>query len=197
VRSAAVLLVVLVLALTGCGGSAQGDGGLHGHRLDPPFEVVPAVLTDTAGQPYSLAKDADKPLTLVFFGYSTCPDICQTVMSTLASAMTRLDDRDRDRVDVVFVTTDPARDTVPVLQRYLAQFDPGFIGLTGDLRTIVDLAKPLGVGVEKGPRLPTGGYDITHGTTITGLQDGQGTVYWDQDTSSAEFAADIHSLLDD
>jgi protein SCO1/2 len=197
VRRAAALLAALLLALTGCGGAAEGSGQLHGNRLEPPFEVLGRSLTATDGQPYSLAADADKPLTLVFFGYTHCPDICQTVMATLASAVTRLDEADRDRVDVVFVTTDPARDTGPVLKTYLSHFDPGFIGLTGDLDTITAVAKPLGIGVTQGEKLPSGGYDITHGTTITGIQDGEGTVYWDQDTSSEQFASDIHTLLND
>jgi protein SCO1/2 len=198
VRRAPALVIGLLLALTACGGSAQGDGELHGHRLDPPFPVSATPLTDTDGQPYSLTKDTDKPLTLVFFGYSHCPDICQTVMSNLGSAMTRLDQQDRDRVDVVFVTTDPARDTESALKQYLAHFDPAFIGLTGDLGTIVDVAKPMGVGVTQGEKLPTGGYDVTHGTTITGVDaDDEGSVYWNETTSSADFAADIHTLLNE
>jgi protein SCO1/2 len=195
----AALLTAPLLLVTACGGSAESaDGKLHGTRLDPPFAVSSTPLTDTDGQQYSLTKDTDRPLTLVFFGYSHCPDICQTVMSSLGSAMTRLDESDRDRVDVVFVTTDPARDTEAALKQYLQHFDPGFIGLTGDLGTIVDIAKPLGVGITKGERLPTGGYDVTHGTTITAIDaDDQGSVYWSETTSSADFAADIHALLND
>ena len=196
-RRGAAALIALLLTLTACGGSDASAGGLHGTELDPPFEVSSTPLTDVDGQPFSLTKDTDKDLTLVFFGYTHCPDICQVVMSNLASAMTRLDERDRDRVDVVYVTTDPARDTEAVLGRYLAHLDPAFIGLTGDLDTIVAVAKPLGVGITRGERLPSGGYDVTHGTTITGIDaDDEGTVYWGEDTSSADFAADIHRLLD-
>jgi protein SCO1/2 len=196
VASLVALLAALLLALTACGGD---DGGaLSGTELDPPFTVVATPLTDTHGQPYSLASDTDKDLTLVFFGYTHCPDICQVVMANLASAMTRLDHRDRERVDVVFVTTDPARDTEQVLGKYLSHFDPAFIGLTGDLDTIVAVAKPLGVGITEGEKLPSGGYDVTHGTTITGIDAAdQGTVYWSEETSSADFAADIHHLLDE
>ncbi len=104
--------------------------------------------------------DTDKDLTLVFFGYTNCPDICGAVMSSLAAAMTRLDESDRDRVDVVFVTTDPARDDEATLRRYLEHFDPSVVGLTGDLDTISAVALPLGVGVEKGKKLPTGGYEV-------------------------------------
>jgi len=195
-RALPALLTALLLTLTACG-SGSDDGTFHGTELDPPFEVSATPLTDTDGQPYSLTEDTDKPLTLVFYGYTHCPDICQTVMSNLASAMTRLDERDRDRVDVVFVTTDPARDTEAVLAKYLEHFDPGFIGLTGDLDTIVAVAKPMGVGITLGEKLPSGGYDVTHGTTITGVDaDDDGTVYWSEATSSADFASDIHSLLD-
>jgi protein SCO1 len=194
----AAALVALLVPLAACGGSEADDGGgaLRGTELDPPFEVSSTPLTDTAGRPYSLTDDTDKPLTLVFFGYTHCPDICQTVMSNLATAVTRLDEADRDRVDVVFVTTDPARDTPDVLKRYLDHFDPSFVGLTGELDTIVDVAKPLGVGVTHGDKLPSGGYDVTHGATITGIDgDDDGTVYWSEATSSADFAADIHTLL--
>ena len=198
-RTLAALAGVLLtaLALTGCGGdSSATPGSISGHRLDPPFPVSSTPLTDTAGEPFSLTKDTTDPLTLVFFGYSHCPDICQTVMSNLASAMTRLEPADRDRVQVVFVTTDPARDTRSALKTYLEHFDPAFVGLTGDLDTIVSVAKPLGVGITQGQKLPTGGYDIAHGSTITGIDAAdQGYVYWNETTSSAAFAADIHTLL--
>ncbi|MDF1603111.1 SCO family protein [Nocardioides sp. YIM 152315] len=191
----AAALVALLVPLAACGGGDEG-GALHGTELDPPFEVSATALTDTDGQPYSLTDDTDKPLTLVFFGYTHCPDICQTVMSNLATAVNRLDEQDRDRVDVVFVTTDPARDTSDVLDRYLEHFDPSFIGLTGALDTIVGVAKPMGVGVTQGDKLPSGGYDVTHGTTITGVDgDDDGTIYWSEATSSADFANDIHTLL--
>jgi protein SCO1/2 len=194
-RSLAALVAALCLAaLTACGGGS--DGEFHGNELDPPFTVPATPLTDTGGEDFSLVDDTDKDLTLVFFGYTHCPDICGQVMSNLATAMTRLDEGDRDRVDVVFVTTDPARDDEATLTRYLDGYDPDFIGLTGDLDTISAIALPLGVGVEKGQRLPSGGYDVTHGTTVTGIDaDDHGSVYWNESTSSAEYAADIHTLL--
>ena len=192
----AVLAVLALVLLAGCGGGSSASGGLTGNRLDPPFTVSPTALTDTSGRSYSLTKDTAKPLTLVFFGYTHCPDICGVVMANLATAMTRLSPSDAAKVDVVYVTTDPARDTEPVLERYLAHVHPGFIGLTGDLSDIVAIAKPLGVGVTQGAKLPSGGYDVTHGTTITGIDSrDQGSVYWSQETSSAQFAADIHTLL--
>ena len=195
-RTAAALAAALCLVtLAACNGD---DAAFTGTRLDPPFTVLTTPLTGTDGQPYSLADDTDKPLTLVFFGYTNCPDICGVVMSNLGSAMTRLDASDRDRVDVVFVTTDPTRDTAPVLEKYVHRFDPSFLGLTGDIDTISAVAMPLGVGVEQGQKLPSGGYDVTHGTSVTAIDgDDEGTVYWDQATSSAQYAADIHTLLNE
>jgi protein SCO1 len=195
-RALAGALAACLVLLSGCGGDADSAGGLTGNRLDPPFTVDGTPLTDTSGEDYSLTRSTDKPLTLVFFGYTHCPDICGVVMANLASAMTRLSDADRAKVDVVYVTTDPARDTTSVLHDYLEHVDPDFIGLTGDLEDIVALGKPLGVGVTQGEKLPSGGYDVTHGTTVTAIDDrDQAPVYWSQETSSAQYAADIHTLL--
>ena len=191
------LLVLLLIALAGCSSANVKAGELHGNVLDPPFTVSKQALTDTAGQPYSLATSTDKKLTLVFFGYTNCPDICGTVMGNLASAMTRLDDRDRDQVDVVFVTTDPERDTGKVLRQYLDRFDKSFIGLTGPIDEIAAVGKSVAVGM--GEELPTGGYDVdAHTTQVTGIDsDDEAPIYWSATTSSAQFADDIHTLLGD
>jgi len=183
-----------LLTLAGCGG---GDDVKFSGITHAPYQVPATPLTDADGAAYSLTKDTTKPLTLVFFGYTHCPDICPMVMTNLASAMSRLDDADRRSVDVVFVTTDPARDTPAVLRGYLQHFDPDFVGLTGDLQTIVDVAKPLAVYVSDGTKLPSGGYDLnTHSTQVTAIgSDDTSRVLWNMDTSSAQFAADIQALL--
>ncbi|MCW2834954.1 MAG: hypothetical protein JWN68_2907, partial [Nocardioides sp.] len=113
-RAALIVSTLLSLSLvSGCGifQAGSGDHEMSGTVLDPPFAVQDAPLVAKSGSAYSLVKDTDKDLTLVFFGYTHCPDICGIVMSTLASAAARLSDEDREDVDVVFVTTDPARDT--------------------------------------------------------------------------------------
>lgn len=197
-RPALVAFVaVLLLAFAGCSEEVKA-GDLHGNLLDPPFKVAGTDLEDTAGKPYSLVGDTDKRLTLVFFGYTNCPDICGTVMGNLASAMTRLDDADRDQVDVVFVTTDPERDTPEVLRRWLDHIDKSFIGVTddpGDIDKIAAVARSVAVGM--GDKLPTGGYDVdSHTTQVTGIDsDDEAPIYWGQSTSSLQFAQDIHTLL--
>jgi protein SCO1/2 len=198
-RAGSVLLVAALLAGCGQGGDGeQADAGssFRGAVLDEPYVVPDTALRDTEGEPYSLVGDTDRPLTLVFFGYTHCPDICQVVMASLASAMTRLDEADREQVEVVFVTTDPARDDTVVLRDYLDRFDPSFVGLTGDLETIIEIGEPLAVFVEKGDKLPTGGYDVSHSTQVTAIDSRDRVpVVWTQGTSAAEFADDIHTLL--
>ena len=193
-RALAAVILPVALLLTACGG---GDEELTGAVLTEPYVVPATPLTDTEGAAYSLADDTDKRLTLVFFGYTNCPDICQVVMQTLASAMTRLDDADREQVDVVFVTTDPARDDETVLRSYLDHFDPGFVGLTGSLPTIIEIGNSLAIAVEHGEKLPSGGYDVTHGTSVLGIDsDDEVPIVWTQGTSATQFASDVLQLLD-
>lgn len=195
-----ITTLVMALAVTACGGPAEtatvrgtgDDDGFHAVVLDEPFAVPAAELTDTEGAPFSLTRDTDRPLTLVFFGYTHCPDICQTVMATLASALTRLDGEQRAQVQVVLVTTDPARDDAATLRDYLDQFDPTFIGLTGDLATITSVGDAVGVYIEKGRKLPTGGYEVDHGTPVIGITaDDTAPLVWTGGTSAAQFVDDI------
>ena len=193
------LAAALATGLLGaCGPSASMSAGheMTGTLLDPPFAVADDALVSGDNAPYSLVADTDKRLTLVFFGYTHCPDICGIVMSTMASAMTRLTDEEQAQVDVTFVTTDPQRDTPELVGDYATNFDPEFIGLTGPIKTIIDVAKPLGIAVEQGHKLPTGGYDVTHGTQIVAIDaDDDGIAYWSEDVSSAQLAADLQHLL--
>jgi protein SCO1/2 len=181
-------------ALAACAKSSADT--FAGSQLPRPYHVPATELRDTTGQPFSLADSTHKRLTLVFFGYTHCPDECPTTMATLASAMLQLDSADRKNVQVVFVTTDPARDTGPVLRHWLDHFSDSFVGVTGPLATIKEVATDVGVPIEKGRRLPSGGYDVTHGTQVLGV-DGKDTVpvVWTLGTTAPEFAHDIHQLL--
>jgi protein SCO1/2 len=190
------------LLLAGCGGSSgpgvtvstPGNHGLHGTYLDEPYVIPPVVLDDTAGKQVALSKSA-APLQVVFFGYSHCPDICQIVMSTIASALTRLDDAQRKDIQVTFVTTDPARDTSSVLRGYLARFNSTFKGLTGSLTAISALGAPLHIYLEKGTKLPSGGYEVDHSTFVYGALGADVRVIWDQTTSPKDLATDLTKLL--
>ena len=200
-------IIVALGLLAGCGDQSTGNGyvtnvqthdgdGMSGIVLPRPYHVPAVTLRDTEGAPYDLRTDTTKPLTLVFFGYTNCPDICQVVMAQIASAVTRLDPADRHRVQVLFVTTDPARDTRDVLRRYLDRLNPAFDGLTGSMSAITRAGAALGVEIQKGQKLPGGGYDVTHGTDVIGVEPG-GTapIVWTQSTTTAQLAADLHRIL--
>jgi protein SCO1 len=184
-----------LLLLAACGGSSGTE--FAGARLDEPYQVPGIPLTDTSGAPYSLTEDTDRPLTLVFFGYTHCPDLCPMVMNNVAAGLNRLDDDDREKVDLVFVTTDPARDDSAVLRDYLDGYGEGFVGLTGELRDIVAAGEPFHLYVSDGKKLPGGGYDLGgHSTYVLGIdEEAEAVVVWNQETSAVEFANDIHTLL--
>jgi protein SCO1 len=196
VRRALLLAFSLVIGVALAACSKSSADTFSGAVLHAPYHVPSTRLTDTDGRPYSLAASTTKRLTLVFFGYTHCPDECPTTMATLASAMLQLDDADRANVQVVFVTTDPARDTGPVIRSWLDHFSSSFVGVTGPLDTINRVATDVGVPIAKGRRLQSGGYDVTHGTQVLGV-DGKNTVpvVWTLGTTAPEFAHDIHQLL--
>ena len=193
-RRPLLAVVVALLTLTACGDDDVATE-LHGSQVDPPFTVATTALVDTDGASFSLTADTAERLTMVFFGYTSCPDICGRVLGNLSAAMTRLDEEDRGQVEVVFVTTDPARDTGEVVRDYLDRYDPSFVGVTGELDDIAGVAASVGVGM--GEELPTGGYEVdAHTTTVTGIDIGdEAPIFWSQETSPSEYAEDIHTLL--
>jgi len=189
-RGLAVSLAALAAAgvLAGCSAEAST---FSGRVLDNPFPAPTAELTDTSDQPYSLVADTDKRLTLVFFGYTRCVDVCPAVLGNLAAGMAQLDQAQRDQVDVVFVTSDPDHDTEQVVRDYLDRYDTSFIGLTGDWKTVDAAAQPLAVGLD---RTDPGG----HTTLVYGIDsDDEAKVYWSQDTTPGQYADDIAGLLGD
>ena len=202
----AAALVASAAVLTGCSTSQAGGpvanvtvhdaDGMNGAVPVTPYPVKNVALTSTDGSTYRLASDSRKPLTLVFFGYTHCPDICQIVMADIASAVNRLDPADRAKVGVVFVTTDPARDDTATLRAYLDRFNPAFEGLTGPLPAIVAAGRSVGVEVAKGQKLPSGGYEVAHGTQIIGMTPGgKAPIVWTEGTPAPKIAEDIHVIL--
>ena len=119
------------------GGPAETNPHYPGALVFPKAYVKPDVsLTDTDNQPFNVASDTDSKVTLVYFGYTHCPDLCPLNMFTAASAIRAMPAADRRQVKMVFVTTDPARDTPSVIQTWLSHFSSTFTGLTGTIAQI-------------------------------------------------------------
>ena len=111
-------------------------------------------FTDTEGETVQAADLATAPVTLVFFGYTHCPDICNVVLATIASALRGAEPEVRDDVRLLFVTTDPARDTPDVVRAYLDRFDPAYEGLVAPAGTVEQAAKALYISLREAGRLP-------------------------------------------
>ncbi len=103
----------------------------RGGLVTPPLPKPGFTLTDTSGAPFEFRSKTEGYVTLLFFGYTNCPDVCPLHMANVAVALKKLPSGFADQVKLVFVTTDPARDSTKVLRSWLDHFDKRFIGLTG------------------------------------------------------------------
>jgi protein SCO1/2 len=210
-----LLAAALALAVAGgaaaCSSPASSEHGtasfsvdsapsslFDGDQLPKPFTKPDVTLTDSAGKPFNLVRGTAGRLTLVYFGYTHCPDVCPTTMATLAATLHALTPAQSARTDVVFVSTDPKRDTPAVLHAWLGQYDPDFIGLTGDFASIQDAASALGIDVEAPVAQPGGGYTVTHGAEVVAFDPrGEGTVVYTSGTTVEQFRHDVPLLLAD
>ena len=115
-----------------------------------PLAKPDIVLTDTDGNPFDLRAETDGRLTLLYFGYTNCPDICPVHLAQIESVLKR--PAMPSNVDVIFVTVDPARDDPASIRRFLDQFSTKFIGLTGtpDELRAAQLAFEVPVAVQEG-----------------------------------------------
>ena len=170
------------------------DSIYRGAELATPYRMPDLALRSSAGGRFNLATDTTRPLTLVFFGYTSCPDVCPLVMSDLTAAVNQLSAHVRDQTLLLFITTDPARDSPETLRSYLDRYSDRFIGLTGPRAKIVRAAERLGVPVGAASRLPSGGYDVSHGAQVIGFRGDVAPVVWTEGTPVADLVADITTL---
>ena len=132
-----------------------------GTWLPAPRSVGDFTLEDQSGTPFTQSRLAGAP-ALVFFGFTHCPDVCPTTLFKLTQIRRAAAIQD---LRVLFVSVDPARDTPPLLARYLSSFDPAFIGLTGTGDAIARLARRFGVAFER-VALPAGDYTMDHSAVL-------------------------------
>ncbi|MGZ8260351.1 MAG: SCO family protein [Caldimonas sp.] len=151
-------------------------------------------LPDADGRPRSLA-DWQGKVTVVFFGYTQCPDVCPTTMAELAQVRTLLG-ADAGRLQSVFVTVDPERDTPEVLKAYVSNFGPGVVALRGTLEQTAAAAKEFKIFYAKAPGKSGGGYTMDH-SAASFVFDPAGRVrlFVPYGSDPKALAADIKKLL--
>ncbi|HUF29784.1 MAG TPA: SCO family protein, partial [Gemmatimonadaceae bacterium] len=144
-----------------------------------------------------LAEQSRGKLTLLFFGYTHCPDVCPVHMTNIAAAMRTFSWARRDSIRVVFVTTDPERDTPDRLRSWLGSIDSSFVGLRGT-QAAIDSAQ-RGLGLPEAMRLPgahAGDYQVGHaGQVLAVFADGRARFAYPFGTRQAEFAHDLPKLV--
>ncbi|MFI6344923.1 SCO family protein [Streptomyces sp. NPDC050560] len=207
--TAGLLLAAAALTLTACGGGNGDDDGSAPAKvetttrqrpvtvLDQPYTKPDLVLTDTHGRKYDLRKETAGHPTLIYFGYTHCPDVCPLTMSNIAVAKQALPKAEQDELRVVFVTTDPARDTPKEMGAWLKAQDAGFIGLTGDFSTIQAAARSLAISVEPTKKDKNGKLVSTHGTQVIAFSPKSNTGYllYDEDATADDYTKDLPKIV--
>jgi protein SCO1 len=158
---------ILVSATSLSSSAVAADFAYRGGLVSPPLPKPKFVLTDTSGTSFDFPARTRGYVTLLFFGYTQCPDMCPLQMHVIAEALKRLPAASAKQFRVVFVTTDPGRDTSQVLRTYLDSFDKTFIGLTGSEAAIAaaQTAAHLPVAKKSAAR-PDGSYDVGHAAFV-------------------------------
>ncbi|KIE24978.1 hypothetical protein LK08_21765 [Streptomyces sp. MUSC 125] len=210
-RRAGVAVAVVAAAgfgLAACGGSSDSgpvavvSGPTASARpgvitLDTP-DVKPALtLTDQNGHRYDLVKQTAGHPTLLYFGYTHCPDVCPTTMADIAVAARGLPAAERQELRVVFVSTDPDRDSPKRLKKWLGAIDPRFTGLTGDFTTVQRAARSLGIGVSRPVKHKDGTETVSHGAEVIVFspRDDKAHLFYASGTSERRYAVDLPKIV--
>ena len=198
-RSGGLLAAVAVFLLAACVGADGRDAVQAGPAVPLPTPLPrPAfTLTATDGKPFDFQARTRGKLTFLLFGYTHCPDVCPVHVANIAAALQTLTFEERARTTLVFVTTDPVRDSLPVLRRWLATFDSTFVGLTGSVDDVMRLSTSLQVAPAMfGPRNPDGSYEVGHGAQVIVWQpDDSARVIFPFGVRQKEWAAALPRLV--
>ena len=188
-----VLLVIGPAAATTMCGAQEYRGGL----VSPPQPKPSFTLKDTSAARFDFREKTQGYVTLLFFGYTHCADMCPMQMSTIAQALKALPPGEADQFKVVFVTTDPQRDSSAVLRSWLDHFDRHFIGLTGSEAEIVSAQAAASVSVaKKSEALKNGGYGIDHSAwTLAYTRDNLAHVIYPVGVKKEDWIHDLRLLV--
>ena len=158
-------MFVALAAVAATASCSSGAEPQHATVLDAPRPLPDVALIDQTGAPFAIENLDGKP-TLVFFGFTNCPDVCPTTLAVIADMTRKLGEQSDNLVpQVLFVSVDPARDTPVQIRNYLAGFDERFIGVTADEDTLAPLYSTMAVSVHTETR-DGETYRVTHNGTI-------------------------------
>jgi protein SCO1/2 len=169
-----LIIGALAAAVTGCRPEIvrapdPGSDPYKGLELMQAMPKPSFTLTDLDGKPFDFRAETDGHLTFLFFGYTNCPDVCPLHMANIGSVLRQQPPEVVNRIKVVFVTTDPERDSIPRLKEWLGRFHPQFIGLTGtaeELAAAQQAARILPATKDTVNRLVNGGYSVGHAAQV-------------------------------
>ena len=188
----------LLLAVAGCQPAPRAKlEDLQGPRLVHALPKPRFILRNLDGSPFDFQTATRGRLVFLFFGYTNCPDVCPLHMANLAWAIRGLPPEQRRAVGVVFVSTDPERDTPDRLRAWLQQFDSSFVAVTGTPQELEAALRSVGMppAVKEG-ELPKGGYGISHAAQLWAFSaDDSAHVVYPWGVPREALAADIATLL--
>lgn len=190
------LVGALVVSCTKAPELTPGTGQFRGAEVPTPRPKPDFTLTATTGQPFDFRTQTAGQVTLLFFGYTSCPDICPVHLANIAAVLKRLDPSDRNRVRVVFVTTDPDRDSLPVIRRWLDNFDASFVGLRGSLDDVNGIQARLGLPPAQISKSATGQVEVGHAAVVLAFDaDGMWRLSYPFGTRQDDWAHDLPLLV--
>lgn len=201
--------VATVLALLSCACARPVDdrelspSGFVGREIDPPTPIPDITLTDSYGKPYHLASANPGKVVLLFFGYMHCPDICPVHLANLGAVLKRIPDEIAREVVVVFVTTDPARDSLALLGPWVRGFHPAFVALTGSDSLLAQAQRLAGISFLAERERPfgdsvraDGSYGVMHAAQVIAYTaDGMRRAEYPFGTRQSDWAHDLPLLV--
>ncbi|MFD0529346.1 SCO family protein [Kitasatospora arboriphila] len=181
----------------------RGEGQQGEQQLRLPGQRAEQALRQARPRPDRHLRAAVRPAqadrgqpVVLFFGYTSCPDVCPTTMGDIGVAMSKLSAEEQKKIDVVFVSTDPERDTPKVLRTWLDSMGKGFIGLTGDLAEVKTAARTVGVAVQDPVVNADGSVTSAHGAQVLAFlpSDDKAHVLWMGSSTVETYSHDLALL---
>jgi protein SCO1/2 len=176
----------------------QTQSPYHGGLVSPPLPKAKFILTDTSLAPFDFSQQTKGRVTLLFFGYTHCPDECPLHMANIAASLKQLPANIADQIRVVFVTTDPGRDSAKVLRQWLDHFDKRFIGLTGSETEIAAAQQAAALPAARKAPLGSQDYQVEHASfVIAYTKDNFAHVIYPGGINQQDWLADLPRLVNE